>query len=146
MYTDADGSISFLEAAVALSVLEARTPTEKLKCMYPVLIHRKLSLAHVCVVLFKLFDEDGDGYIDKNEVTAVKKQLVATALFFHDDADPDTVSEVTLEPYTTNNLTTEQYFDGVLKELDANGDGQISLEEWVQVGVYCTCSMCALHS
>ena len=46
------------------------------------------------IVLFQLFDEDNDGYIDTVEVKGVKKQFVATALFLHADSDPEEVSEV----------------------------------------------------
>eukprot|EP00051_Salpingoeca_urceolata_P029887 m.7556 g.7556 ORF g.7556 m.7556 type:complete len:834 (-) comp2974_c0_seq1:448-2949(-) len=92
--------VSFHEFASTLSVLEGDSPTEKLKSV------------------FRIYDDDCDGYIGESEINEVLDQMVSAALYLgYDSAE------------------LREFFEKILKDIDANHDGKISLEEWVQGGI-----------
>ncbi len=62
---------------------------------------------------FKVFDRDGSGYIDRDEMQDIFKRL---------------------ETNSFRTLTPSQV-DDMLKEADTNGDGKISYEEFVKIMV-----------
>lgn len=68
-------------------------------------------------ILFTSYDKDGSGELDKAEVEAVLGQMRAVAQGL--GRDP---------------AKAEDFAKAIIAKLDADGSGQISLQEWVSVG------------
>lgn len=68
-------------------------------------------------ILFTSYDRDGSGELDKAEVEAVLAQMRSVAQGL--GRDP---------------AKTEDFAKAIIAKLDADGSGQISLQEWVSVG------------
>merc|ERR1711916_10682 len=95
---DADNSdtISFTELATNLSVVGKGTADEKL------------------AFTFDLYDDDKNGYLDRQEAEAVLNQMKRVA--------------------ATLGRTADDFIVGLLDKLDADKDGKITRAEWMEVG------------
>lgn len=62
-----------------LSLLEAGRPEDKLECKrYIYLVYRKL-LFLLFLVMFRLYDTNGDGVLDTNEMDCIVNQMMTVA-------------------------------------------------------------------
>lgn len=68
-------------------------------------------------ILFTSYDRDGSGELDRAEVDAILAQMRAVAQGL--GRDP---------------TKTEDFAKAIIAKLDADGSGQISLDEWLTVG------------
>jgi len=94
-----DGSINFQEFVTALSVMTRGDPNEKLE------------------FAFSMYDLDGNGYIDKEEMTQIMEafyKLVGPLVTFSG------------KKYDTPTILVEEFFEA----MDTNKDGRISIEEY----------------
>jgi len=91
--TDLDGKISFREFLIALNTMKTGTAEENLRLIY------------------RLFDVNSDGFVEKEELERVAKEL-------------SKLGEVTED-------TTQRAFI----EMDTNMDGGLSLQDFVEAGL-----------
>merc|ERR1711880_36717 len=96
MDTDNSDTISFTELATNLSVVGKGTADEKL------------------AFTFDLYDDDKNGYLDRQEAEAVLNQMKRVA--------------------ATLGRTADDFIVGLLDKLDADKDGKITRAEWMEVG------------
>jgi Ca2+-binding EF-hand superfamily protein len=68
-------------------------------------------------ILFKTYDKDDSGELDKAEVNAIMDQMRVVAKSLGRDPEK-----------------AEDFAKAILAKLDADGSGQISLQEWLTVG------------
>ena len=101
--TDKNGEISFVEFLLAINVTLSGTPLEKLK------------------YAFKLYDIDGNGIIDQGEMNRIILSIYE--LIGEDDLSNDT-SELKYTPEERTRI--------IFSQMDANGDGYLSEDEFVQ--------------
>ncbi|XP_073792440.1 guanylate cyclase activator 1Ab.1 isoform X2 [Danio rerio] len=90
-----DGCIDFMEYVAALSLVLKGGVQQKLRWY------------------FKLFDMDGSGCIDKDELLLIFKAVQAI-----NGAEPE--------------ISAEDLADMVFNKIDVNGDGELSLEEFME--------------
>lgn len=102
-----DGCINFKEFVMAFSMLSPQaTIDEKLKCI-------EISYLYVYyVVSFRIYDLDGDGFISKSELLNILKASLEQFIVELSDED------------------MEQLVEQTFKEVDLNGDGLISFDEY----------------
>ena len=101
--TDKNGEISFVEFLLAINVTLSGTPLEKLK------------------YAFKLYDVDGNGIIDQGEMNRI-------VLSIYELMGEDNLSNDTTEP----KYTPEERTRIIFSQMDANGDGYLSEDEFLQ--------------
>ena len=101
--TDKNGEISFVEFLLAINVTLSGTPLEKLK------------------YAFKLYDVDGNGIIDQGEMNRI-------VLSIYELMGEDHLSDDTTEP----KYTPEERTRIIFSQMDANGDGYLTEDEFVQ--------------
>uniref|UniRef100_UPI00358F17FE guanylyl cyclase-activating protein 1 n=1 Tax=Myxine glutinosa TaxID=7769 RepID=UPI00358F17FE len=90
-----DGSIDFMEYVAALSLVLKGTVEQKLRWY------------------FKLYDVNGNGCIDRQELLQIIMAIRAIN-------------------GSTSNVSAEEYTNKVFDNIDINGDGELSLEEFVE--------------
>ena len=101
--TDKNGEINFVEFLLAINVTLSGTPLEKLK------------------YAFKLYDIDGNGIIDQGEMNRI-------ILSIYELIGEDDLSNDTSKP----KYTPEERTRIIFSQMDANGDGYLTEDEFVQ--------------
>ena len=101
--TDKNGEISFVEFLLAINVTLSGTPLEKLK------------------YAFKLYDVDGNGIIDQGEMNRI-------VLSIYELMGEDNLSNDISEP----KYSPEERTRIIFSQMDANGDGYLTEDEFVQ--------------
>ncbi|KAM6185117.1 guanylyl cyclase-activating protein 1 [Rhynchocyon petersi] len=91
-----DGYIDFMEYVAALSLVLKGKVEQKLRWY------------------FKLYDVDGNGCIDRDELLTIIRAIRA------------------INPCSDTALTAEEFTDLVFTKIDVNGDGELSLEEFME--------------
>ncbi|XP_007529801.1 guanylyl cyclase-activating protein 1 [Erinaceus europaeus] len=91
-----DGYIDFMEYVAALSLVLKGKVEQKLRWY------------------FKLYDVDGNGCIDRDELLTIIRAIRA------------------INPCNDSTMTAEEFTDTVFTRIDINGDGELSLEEFME--------------
>ncbi|XP_045150773.1 guanylyl cyclase-activating protein 1 isoform X2 [Echinops telfairi] len=91
-----DGYIDFMEYVAALSLVLKGKVEQKLRWY------------------FKLYDVDGNGCIDRDELLTIIRAIRA------------------INPCSDSTMTAEEFTDLVFTKIDINGDGELSLEEFME--------------
>ncbi|KAK0137828.1 Guanylyl cyclase-activating protein 1 [Merluccius polli] len=91
-----DGYIDFMEYVAALSLVLKGEVQQKLRWY------------------FKLYDVDGSGCIDRDELLLIIKSIRA------------------IHPSLTADMSAEDFADMVFDKIDVNGDGELSYEEFTE--------------
>ncbi|TKC52498.1 hypothetical protein EI555_018198 [Monodon monoceros] len=91
-----DGYIDFMEYVAALSLVLKGKVEQKLRWY------------------FKLYDVDGNGCIDRDELLTIIRAIR------------------TINPCSDSTMTAEEFTDTVFSKIDVNGDGELSLEEFME--------------
>ncbi|XP_016068196.1 PREDICTED: guanylyl cyclase-activating protein 1 [Miniopterus natalensis] len=91
-----DGYIDFMEYVAALSLVLKGKVEQKLRWY------------------FKLYDVDGNGCIDRDELLTIIRAIRA------------------INPGSDSTMTAEEFTDTVFAKIDVNGDGELSLEEFME--------------
>ncbi|KAK2113715.1 Guanylyl cyclase-activating protein 1 [Saguinus oedipus] len=91
-----DGYIDFMEYVAALSLVLKGKVEQKLRWY------------------FKLYDVDGNGCIDRDELLTIIQAIRA------------------INPCSDTTMTAEEFTDTVFSKIDVNGDGELSLEEFIE--------------
>ncbi|XP_006860520.1 PREDICTED: guanylyl cyclase-activating protein 1 [Chrysochloris asiatica] len=91
-----DGYIDFMEYVAALSLVLKGKVEQKLRWY------------------FKLYDADGNGCIDRDELLTIIRAIRA------------------INPYSDSPMSAEEFTDLVFSKIDVNGDGELSLEEFME--------------
>ncbi|CAK74054.1 unnamed protein product (macronuclear) [Paramecium tetraurelia] len=78
----------------------------------------KKKVRFVAESAFKQVDKDGSGYLERPELEEVMNNVAA------DLGVEVSITSITLQPPTSEEI------DEVLKELDENGDGKLSIDEF----------------
>nr|KAF6505402.1 guanylate cyclase activator 1A [Rousettus aegyptiacus] len=99
-----DGSIDFMEYVAALSLVLKGKVEQKLRWY------------------FKLYDVDGNGCIDRDELLTIIR-------FPH--LYQDTAIRA-INPHSDTTMSAEEFTDTVFSKIDVNGDGELSLEEFME--------------
>ncbi|XP_052449265.1 guanylyl cyclase-activating protein 2-like [Carassius gibelio] len=97
-----DNTIDFLEYVAALNLVLRGKLEHKLKWT------------------FKMYDKDGSGCIDKTELREIVESIYRLKKACHGELD----EECTL-------LTPDQVVDRIFELVDENGDGELSLDEFI---------------
>ncbi|XP_045158034.2 neurocalcin-delta B-like [Mercenaria mercenaria] len=101
---DGNGTVDFEEFLIGLSITEMSANTDKVSKM------KRIRWA------FNVYDKDRSGTIDKREMRQIVKAV----------ADVSVLPEEALE----NNESPKKFADRLFKEIDVNGDGEITFEEF----------------
>ncbi|KAM9666826.1 guanylyl cyclase-activating protein 1 [Trichechus inunguis] len=91
-----DGYIDFVEYVAALSLVLKGKVEQKLRWY------------------FKLYDVDGNGCIDRDELLTIIQAIRA------------------INPCSDSTMSAEEFTDLVFSKIDVNGDGELSLEEFME--------------
>ncbi|XP_007934441.1 guanylyl cyclase-activating protein 1 [Orycteropus afer afer] len=91
-----DGYIDFMEYVAALSLVLKGKVEQKLRWY------------------FKLYDVDGNGCIDRDELLTIIRAIRA------------------INPCSDSPMSAEEFTDLVFSKIDINGDGELSLEEFME--------------
>ncbi|KAI5936094.1 Guanylyl cyclase-activating protein 1 [Manis javanica] len=91
-----DGYIDFMEYVAALSLVLKGKVEQKLRWY------------------FKLYDVDGNGCIDRDELLTIIRAIRA------------------INPCSDSTMSAEEFTDTVFSKIDVNGDGELSLEEFIE--------------
>ncbi|XP_062871533.1 guanylyl cyclase-activating protein 2 [Trichomycterus rosablanca] len=97
-----DNTIDFLEYVAALNLVLRGKLEHKLKWT------------------FKMYDKDGSGCIDKTELKEIVESIYRMKKACHGELDEE-----------CNLLTPDQVVDRIFELVDENGDGELSLDEFV---------------
>ncbi|XP_069188618.1 calsenilin isoform X2 [Procambarus clarkii] len=111
---NSNGQISFRDLLVSLSQLLRGTAYDKLK------------------FAFKLYDVNGDGCITKAELTDIVSsvhELMGRSSHNRHDAD-DVLEEVSRAG--VEDKQTREHVERLFKKLDLNGDGVVTIDEFIQ--------------
>uniref|UniRef100_A0A8C2WB55 Guanylyl cyclase-activating protein 2 n=1 Tax=Cyclopterus lumpus TaxID=8103 RepID=A0A8C2WB55_CYCLU len=95
-----DNTIDFLEFVAALNLVFRGDLEHKLRWS------------------FKVYDKDGNGFVDKEELRMLDIYLYSIKKIFTDMCDPQ--------------LTADEVADRILRAVDSDGDGHINLEEFIR--------------
>ncbi|XP_048874335.1 guanylyl cyclase-activating protein 2 isoform X2 [Brienomyrus brachyistius] len=99
---DQDNTIDFLEYVAALNLVLRGKLEHKLKWT------------------FKMYDKDGSGCIDKTELLEIVESIYRLKKACHGELDEE-----------CNLLTPDQVVDRIFELVDENGDGELSLDEFI---------------
>uniref|UniRef100_A0A2K5RXL8 Guanylyl cyclase-activating protein 1 n=1 Tax=Cebus imitator TaxID=2715852 RepID=A0A2K5RXL8_CEBIM len=100
-----DGYIDFMEYVAALSLVLKGKVEQKLRWY------------------FKLYDVDGNGCIDRDELLTI----------IQFPQYPKTIEAIrAINPCSDTTMTAEEFTDTVFSKIDVNGDGELSLEEFIE--------------
>ncbi|MGH0169572.1 UNVERIFIED_CONTAM: hypothetical protein FKN15_057025 [Acipenser sinensis] len=102
-----DNTIDFLEYVAALNLVLRGKLEHKLKWT------------------FKMYDKDGNGCIDKTELLEIVEVRMVEAIYRLKKACHGETGDACLL------LTPDQVVDRIFQLVDANGDGQLSLDEFI---------------
>ncbi|XP_077015534.1 guanylyl cyclase-activating protein 1 [Tamandua tetradactyla] len=91
-----DGHMDFMEYVAALSLVLKGKVEQKLRWY------------------FKLYDVDGNGCIDRDELLTIIRAIR------------------TINPCSDSTMSAEEFTDMVFSKIDVNGDGELSLEEFME--------------
>ncbi|KAF0880302.1 guanylyl cyclase-activating protein 1 [Hyaena hyaena] len=91
-----DGYIDFMEYVAALSLVLKGKVEQKLRWY------------------FKLYDVDGNGCIDRDELLTIIRAIRA------------------INPCSDTTMSAEEFTNTVFSKIDVNGDGELSLEEFIE--------------
>ncbi|CAK7309657.1 Guanylyl cyclase-activating protein 1 [Vulpes lagopus] len=91
-----DGYIDFMEYVAALSLVLKGKVEQKLRWY------------------FKLYDVDGNGCIDRDELLTIIRAIRA------------------INPCSDSTMSAEEFTNTVFSKIDVNGDGELSLEEFIE--------------
>uniref|UniRef100_A0A8C8WIY4 Guanylyl cyclase-activating protein 1 n=2 Tax=Felidae TaxID=9681 RepID=A0A8C8WIY4_PANLE len=91
-----DGYIDFMEYVAALSLVLKGKVEQKLRWY------------------FKLYDVDGNGCIDRDELLTIIQAIRA------------------INPCSDTTMSAEEFTNTVFSKIDVNGDGELSLEEFIE--------------
>ncbi|CAG04023.1 unnamed protein product, partial [Tetraodon nigroviridis] len=97
-----DNTIDFLEYVAALNLVLRGKLEHKLKWT------------------FKMYDKDGSGCIDKTELLEIVESIYRLKKACHGELDEDCIL-----------LTPDQVVDRIFELVDENGDGELSLDEFI---------------
>lgn len=97
-----DNTIDFLEYVAALNLVLRGKLEHKLKWT------------------FKMYDKDGSGCIDKTELLEIVESIYRLKKACHGELDAE-----------CNLLTPDQVVDRIFELVDENGDGELSLDEFI---------------
>ncbi|KAK2851692.1 hypothetical protein Q5P01_007968 [Channa striata] len=97
-----DNTIDFLEYVAALNLVLRGKLEHKLKWT------------------FKMYDKDGSGCIDKTELLEIVESIYRLKKACHGELDEE-----------CNLLTPDQVVDRIFELVDENGDGELSLDEFI---------------
>ncbi|KAJ8265958.1 hypothetical protein COCON_G00150570 [Conger conger] len=100
--SDSDNTIDFLEYVAALNLVLRGKLEHKLKWT------------------FKMYDKDGSGCIDKTELLEIVEAIYRMKKACHGELDEE-----------CNLLTPDQVVDRIFELVDENGDGELSLDEFI---------------
>uniref|UniRef100_H2QT02 Guanylyl cyclase-activating protein 1 n=2 Tax=Pan TaxID=9596 RepID=H2QT02_PANTR len=101
-----DGYIDFMEYVAALSLVLKGKVEQKLRWY------------------FKLYDVDGNGCIDRDELL--------TIIQFPHQYQKTIEAIRAINPCSDTTMTAEEFTDTVFSKIDVNGDGELSLEEFIE--------------
>uniref|UniRef100_A0A2K6GZ51 Guanylyl cyclase-activating protein 1 n=1 Tax=Propithecus coquereli TaxID=379532 RepID=A0A2K6GZ51_PROCO len=99
-----DGYIDFMEYVAALSLVLKGKVEQKLRWY------------------FKLYDVDGNGCIDRDELLTIIRVTPG--------AEGRAIRAI--NPCSDTTMSAEEFTDTVFSKIDVNGDGELSLEEFVE--------------
>lgn len=71
--------VSLKDIVCYLSLLEAGRPEDKLECKFGILPKCFKSAIYFFTVMFRLYDTDGNGVLDTNEMDCIVNQMMAVA-------------------------------------------------------------------
>ncbi|XP_048409201.1 guanylyl cyclase-activating protein 2 [Stegostoma tigrinum] len=97
-----DNTIDFLEYVAALNLVLRGNLEHKLKWT------------------FKVYDKDGNGCIDKTELLEIVESIYRLKKACHQESEEESVL-----------LTPEEVVDRIFQLVDENGDGHLSLDEFI---------------
>uniref|UniRef100_A0A4W5PJ07 Guanylyl cyclase-activating protein 2 n=1 Tax=Hucho hucho TaxID=62062 RepID=A0A4W5PJ07_9TELE len=78
-------------------------------------------LEHKLKWTFKMYDKDGSGCIDKTELLEIVESIYRLKKACHGELDSE-----------CNLLTPDQVVDRIFELVDENGDGELSLDEFIE--------------
>ncbi|XP_061638585.1 guanylyl cyclase-activating protein 3 isoform X2 [Phyllopteryx taeniolatus] len=120
---DGDGYIDFVEYIAAISLLLKGEVNQKLKWY------------------FKLFDQDGNGKIDKDEMETIFKygcmavrqcRCIFSVLGHKPHAPEQSISHQAIQDITRSyEIPPEEIVTLIYKRIDVNGEGELTLEEFI---------------
>uniref|UniRef100_A0A452SVA1 Guanylyl cyclase-activating protein 1 n=1 Tax=Ursus americanus TaxID=9643 RepID=A0A452SVA1_URSAM len=99
-----DGYIDFMEYVAALSLVLKGKVEQKLRWY------------------FKLYDVDGNGCIDRDELLTIIRVTPG--------AEGPAIRAI--NPCSDSTMTAEEFTNTVFSKIDVNGDGELSLEEFIE--------------
>ncbi|XP_021115481.1 guanylyl cyclase-activating protein 1 isoform X3 [Heterocephalus glaber] len=112
-----DGYIDFMEYVAALSLVLKGKVEQKLRWY------------------FKLYDVDGNGCIDRDELlTIIRFRHWYWGQSVHCIPHSALLSQAirTINPWSATAMSAEEFTDTVFAKIDVNGDGELSLEEFLE--------------
>ena len=121
---DGNGSIDFKEFMLATDMTAAGCPEEKLKWAFKVtelLSPKKRKTFIFTTFIFQLYDKDNSGYIDVTEMA----EAIGTLY------EMEGIPVVTGKPGDQDNPGLKKARK-IFAKLDANGDGELTVEEFVE--------------
>ncbi|EFB21323.1 hypothetical protein PANDA_002448, partial [Ailuropoda melanoleuca] len=105
-----DGYIDFMEYVAALSLVLKGKVEQKLRWY------------------FKLYDVDGNGCIDRDELLTIIRVIPARTGPL--TSSPQAIRAI--NPCSDSTMTAEEFTNTVFSKIDVNGDGELSLEEFIE--------------